>query len=486
MASAGQPRVVIVGAGIGGIAAAIELRRHRFDDVTILEKAPSLGGTWFYNRYPLCACDVPSHLYSFSFAQRRDWSRICSPREEILRYIEEVARDHGVDELVRTNTQVSTCTWEEETCRWTVSSSEGGIWEANAVVVATGQLHQPAIPSFNGADRFAGEAFHSSRWPQDFAPDGKRIAVIGTGASAIQLIPELAAAAERVYVFQRTPAWFLPRRNRAYPGWLKAIFQNVPGVQAYRRRFVYWYAESLTAMIRHPRTAGMIGRAYSTAFMRLQLRDPEVRRKAWPDYTFGCKRVLFSSHYLPVLQRPDVELVTEPISDLTDDAVITADGIQRHVDTVIYATGFRANDFMLPMEVVGRDGRSIGDVWAGAPHAHLGITISGFPSLFLVYGPNTNTSGGSIIFYEEAQAAYIRQALELIRDRGAAIEVRPEVEQASDRELQARFGGTAWVQCDSWYRQNGAGRIVANWPGHMRDYQRRVAQLDPREYTTIG
>jgi cation diffusion facilitator CzcD-associated flavoprotein CzcO len=221
--------------------------------------------------------------------------------------------------------------------------------------------------------------------------------------------------------------------------------------------------------------------------MRWQLRDPEVRRKAWPDYTFGCKRVLFSSHYLPALQRSDVELVTEPISHLTAGAVVTADGVERQVDAVIYATGFRAADFMLPMEVVGRGGHSLHEAWAGAPHAHLGITVPGFPSMFLIYGPNTNTSGGSIILYEEAQAAYIRQALQHICARGAAAaEVRPEVETASDRQVQSRFKGTAWVQCESWYREGGDGRIVANWPGYMREYQRAVTRLDPSDYEFKG
>jgi cation diffusion facilitator CzcD-associated flavoprotein CzcO len=486
MAGARGLRVVIVGAGLGGIAAAIELRKHGFDEIRILERAPGLGGTWFYNRYPKCACDVPSHLYSFSFAQRRDWSRICSPRDEILRYIQEVARDHGLEECLVTETEVSACRWDEATCKWTVSSSDGRAWEADALVIATGQLHKPAIPRLQGADQFDGEAFHSSRWPDGFDPRGKRVAVIGTGASGIQFIPSLAEEADRLYVYQRTANWFLPRRNRAYPTWVRAAIRYVPGLQSYRRRFIYHYAEAITRMIRNPRTLGRIGRAWSSTFMRLQLRDPEVRRKAWPDYTFGCKRVLFSSHYLPALQRPGVELVTEPISHLETGAVVTADGMRREVDAVIYATGFRATDFMLPMEVVGRGGRQLVDVWAGAPHAHLGITVPGFPSMFLIYGPNTNTSGGSIIHYEEAQAAYIRQALEYLIASGAvALEVRPEVEAASDRELQSRFKGTAWVQCESWYREGGDGRIVANWPGYMREYQQAVTRVDPSEYEFV-
>jgi cation diffusion facilitator CzcD-associated flavoprotein CzcO len=486
VAEAKRPSIVIIGAGLGGIGTAIELRRHGFDDVIILEKAPGIGGTWFYNRYPRCACDVPSQLYSFSFAQRREWSRICSPREEILRYIDEVAHEHGIDRLVVSDIEVAACTWDERSCRWTVSSTDGRSFEADAVVIATGQLHRPAVPRFEGADRFAGEAFHSSRWPQGFDARGKRVAVIGTGASGIQFIPALAEEAQRLFVLQRTANWFLPRRNRLYPRWVRAAIRHLPGLQAYRRRFIFYYAEMLTRMIRHPRTWGRIGHAWSVLFMRWQLKDPQVRRKAWPDYTFGCKRVLFSSHYLPSLQRANVELITEPVARLTEHGLVTADGVEREVDAVIYATGFRTNDFMLPLEVYGRGGRRLADAWAGAPHAHHGIAAPGFPSLFLIYGPNTNTSGGSIILYEEAQAAYIRQALEHVWARRAdAIEVRPEVEAASDRELQARFEGTAWLECNSWYREQGDGRIVANWPGSMREYERAVARLDPSEYEFV-
>lgn len=476
-------RVVIVGAGLGGIAAAIELRRHGFSDLTLLERASGLGGTWHYNDYPGCACDVPSHLYSYSFAPRRHWSRLCSPRSEILHYLEDVAGEYGVDRLVRFGTDVTSCRWDEASSTWTVRSADGRSWEADAVVLATGQLHQPAIPALEGADGFKGHTFHSARWDHGYDLRGKRVAVIGTGASAVQFMPEVAKQAARTYVFQRTGNWFLPRRNRPYPAPVKAVIRHVPGVQALRRRFLYYYAESLTMMIRHPRTVGQIGRLRSALFMRWQLRDPEVRRKAWPDYTFGCKRVLFSSQYLPALQRPGVELVTDPIARLAPGGVVSADGTLREVDCVIYGTGFRTTEFMFPMEIVGAGGRTLREEWAGGAHAHLGISVPGFPSLFLMYGPNTNTSGGSIVFYEEAQAAYIRQALSELRTRrAAALEVRREVEAASDRELQARFSGTAWTQCDSWYRDRG-GRIVANWPGYMTEYAERVRVLDPADFS---
>jgi cation diffusion facilitator CzcD-associated flavoprotein CzcO len=475
-----DPHVVIIGAGFGGIAAAIDLLGHGFRDLTILEKAPSIGGTWWYNTYPACACDVPSHLYSFSFAQRADWSRLCSPQEEILHYLQGVAREHGIEDLVVPNTEVTRCAWDDGACTWSVESSDGRSWHADAVIIATGQLHQPSFPNLEGS--FAGHTFHSARWDHDYDLRGKRVAVIGTGASAVQFVPEVAEQAGRLHVFQRTGNWFLPRKNHPYPGWLKAIFTHVPGIERLRRRGLFLYGEVLTLGIRHPRTWGKLGWLRSAIFMRWQLRDRELRRKVWPDYTWGCKRILFSSWFLPALQRSNVELVTDPIERVSERGIVTADGVEREVDCVIFGTGFRTTEFMFPMEVTGTEGRSLHDVWAEGPHAHLGVAVPGFPSLFFMYGPNTNTSGGSIIFYEETQAAYIRQALAHVRAQGAAaIDVRAEVEAASDRETQARFAGTAWTQCNSWYRDD-TGRVVTNWPGYMREYAERARTLDPAEY----
>ncbi|MGQ0573717.1 MAG: flavin-containing monooxygenase [Pseudonocardia sp.] len=479
-------KIVIVGAGFGGIAAAIELRRHGLRDVTILDAAPELGGTWFHNTYPGAACDVPSHLYSFSYAQRRDWSRLCSPQPEILDYLRGVAREHGVDALVRPDTTVTSCSWDDATLRWSVTTAAGDTIEADAVVLATGQLHKPSVPAIPGRESFTGHTFHSARWDHDHDLRGKRVAVVGTGASAVQFVPEIAPGVARLVVFQRTANWFLQRKNRAYPRWVRAAIRYVPGLQAYRRRYMFGYCESLTAMIRFPRTLGRLGWLRAASFMRLQLRDPELRRKLWPDYTFGCKRVLFSSYFLPALQRPNVDVVTDRITRMTPTGIVTADGTEHAVDTVIWGTGFTTNEFMFPMKVIGTAGASLADAWAGGPHAHLGMTVPGFPSLFVMYGPNTNTSGGSIIGYLEAQAGYLRQALQQVRARGAAaIEVRADVEARSDRAVQANFAGTAWTRCDSWYRDS-TGRIVANWPGFMRQYLAATKHLDPAEYEFLA
>ena len=475
--------VAIVGAGFGGIAAAIELKRHGIGQLAILDRAPDLGGTWFYNSYPGCACDVPSHLYSFSYHQRRDWSRVCSPQQEIHDYLREVARGNDVERLIRPNRDVSSCTWDERSCRWRLATTQGESHEADALVLATGQLHQPWVPPLEGVEEFAGHSFHSSRWDHDCDLVGKRVAVVGTGASAVQLIPEIAPHVAQLTVLQRTGNWFLPRKDKPYSAATKAAIERMPGLQALRRRYMFQYAESLTGAIRHPRTLGKVFQLQSALFMRSQLRDPELRRKVWPRYTFGCKRVLFSSDYLTTLARANVELVTEAIERVTPEGILTADGRLRTLDCIIWGTGFRTTAFMLPMQVRGAGGARLNDAWAQGAHAHLGMCVPGFPNMFLMYGPNTNTSGGSIIFYHEAQAHYIRQALEQLRDRPAAsLEVRAEVEAASDRALQERFAGTAWTHCASWYRDE-RGRIIANWPGYMREYYQRTRQLDPGEYS---
>jgi cation diffusion facilitator CzcD-associated flavoprotein CzcO len=478
--------VLIVGAGFGGVAAAIELRRHGIADIKILEKAPDLGGTWFYNSYPGAACDVPSHLYSFSFAQRRDWSRLCSPQAEIHSYLHEVARTYEIDRLVQTNTTVTSCAWDAARCRWSVETVDGAVHEADALILATGQLDQPSRPPIEGADTFAGHSFHSAEWDHDYSLTGKRVAVIGTGASAVQFVPEIAPAVKRLTVFQRTGNWFLPRKNRRYPGAVRAAIGLLPGVQDLRRKFVFQYTESLTLAIRHPDTIGRALGARSAAFMRSQLEDPRLRRMAWPDYTFGCKRILFSSHYLPALQRPNVELVTDAIARVTPTGIVTAGGAVHELDCVIWATGFKTTNFVFPMRITGSGGVDLHEQWSDGAHAHLGMCVPDFPNMFVMYGPNTNTSGGSIIVYLEAQAAYIRQALEQLRMRSAgAIEVRAEIEAASDRALQARFAGTAWTRCDSWYRDEN-GRIVTNWPGYMREYLEQTRQLDATEYRFVA
>ncbi len=474
------PRVIIVGAGFGGVGAAIELQRHGFDQITLLDAAPEIGGTWFHNDYPGAACDVPAQLYSFSFAQRKDWPRLCPSQADILAYLQEVARDHGIDRHFRGSTRVAAARWSEAEALWRVETEAGEVLEAEALIVATGQLDQPATPRIEGT--FGGHTFHSARWDHDYDLTGKRVAVVGTGASAVQFVPAIAERVGHMTVFQRSGNWFMPRRNRPYPTAYKRMIERVPHFQAARRYYWRRYGEFLTFAIRHPASFGRLLHQFSKGFMRSQLTDPAVREKAWPDYTFGCKRILFSSTFLPALQRPNVSLVTDAVAGLTAKGIVTADGTVHEVDCLIWGTGFKTTRFMFPMEVSGAGGRDLEQEWADGPHAHLGMTVPGFPNLFVLYGPNTNTSGGSIITFLEAQAGYVRQALQELRSRGAgAMSVRPEVEAASDAALQARFPGTAWTRCDSWYR-DASGRIVTNWPGYMFEFQRATRTLDPDEF----
>ncbi|MEI2701369.1 MAG: NAD(P)/FAD-dependent oxidoreductase [Baekduia sp.] len=473
--------VAIVGAGFGGIVQAIELRRAGVEDIVILEAGAGIGGTWLWNDYPGCACDVPSHLYSYSFAQRREWSRLCSPQDEILDYAREVADEHGITPLVRTGARVSACTFDEQRGRWTVTTESGETFDCGAVVLATGQLDTPVIPEIAGLGDYEGEQFHSARWNHDLPLAGKDVAVIGTGASAVQFVPEIAGEARTVTVYQRTGNWMMPRKNRAYPGWARFLYRSVPGLAAARRAGLYLYTESLTQAIRNPRTLGRAVGALSAWYMRRQLTgDPELRAKVWPDYTFGCKRVLFSSHWIPTLRQPHVELVSDGIERFDGGGIVARDGTSRRADVVIWGTGFDTS-LMPAIAISGRDGQTLTERWAGGPHAYLGIAVPGFPSLFMMYGPNTNTSGGSILVYLEAQAAYIQQAIVAARRAGGTIEVRAEVEQAADRALQERFAGTAWLDCDSWYR-NEDGRIVTNWPDSMKRYVARTRTLDPSDF----
>ena len=426
---------------------------------------------------------MAAHLYSFSFAQRRDWTRVCAGQQEILDYLRAVAEEYGVMSRVRFGQRVTECRWDDAESVWTVATDAGDVFCAEAVVLACGQLNRPSIPPLPGAERYAGHSFHSARWEHGYDLRGKRVAVVGTGASAVQLVPPVADAAASLTVFQRQGNWMLPRANRAYSPLQRWLVEHVPGLQSLRRTLLFYTMQLLTQAIRHPRTLGRAFAAFSTRFMRAQLGgDPKLARQVTPDYAFGCKRVLFSSHYLPALTRPDVELVTEPLAELTSAGIRTADGREREFDCVIWATGFKVSEFVAPMRVFGAGGRELAAEWRDGAHAHLGITVPGFPSLFFMFGPNTNSGGGSVIVYLEAQARYLRQAVAFLARRAPrGLTVRRSVEQAYNAELQARLGGTAWTTCDSWYR-NDSGRIVANWPGFMGEYVKLTEAFEPDEY----
>jgi cation diffusion facilitator CzcD-associated flavoprotein CzcO len=479
-------KVAIVGAGFSGIAMAIALRRAGIEDFTVYERGDGIGGVWRENTYPGAACDVPSYLYSYSYEQRRDWSQPCSPQQEILDYLHETARKHGVADRVRGSTEIAHARFDDVAARWQLETATGEQLDADALVIACGQLSKPAWPPLPGRDEFAGHSFHSAEWDHGYDLTGKRVAVIGTGASAIQFLPPIAEQAAHVDVYQRTAPWMLPRRNPCYPRWARALIRHVPGLQWLRRRSIFLFMEyCILGLTRFPPARWLLS-AWSSAFMRLQVRDPELRRKIRPDYPFGCKRVLFSSAYLPTLQRPDVELIAERVERIGEHGPIAANGREREVDCIVYGTGFRTNDFVLPMRVEGLAGQELQQAWDGGARAHLGIAVAGFPSMFLLYGPNTNLGVGSIIEMVEAQVGYVVDALRTLRRSGAAaLDVRPEVLEASDARIQERLRNTVWTSCDSWYREDGDGRVTTNWPGYMTEYTRATRQLDLSEYRLL-
>jgi cation diffusion facilitator CzcD-associated flavoprotein CzcO len=478
-------KVAIVGAGFSGIAMAIALKRDGLADFEIYERAESLGGVWHHNTYPGATCDVPSYLYSYSFAQRRDWSAPCSPQPEILDYLRTTAARHGVADHVRTGCEIASATFDEQRARWTLQSAAGERFEADALVLACGQLSRPAWPSIPGMEDFAGPSFHSAEWDHDIDLRGKRVAVIGTGASAIQFVPPVAEQAAHMDVYQRTAPYMLPRRNPAYRSWVRALIARTPGAQTLRRVGMWVFMESFILALTRVAALAWVLRTWSTTFIRAQVRDPELRRKVTPDYPFGCKRILFSSSYLPALQRDNVELVTDQIERISEHGVVSQDGHERATDCIIYGTGFQANKFVAPMEVSGLGGQTLERAWSRGAEAHLGVTVAGFPGMFVLYGPNTNLGVGSIITMIEAQVGYAIDALRATRRLGvAALEVRPEVQSASSARVQERLHGSVWTTCENWYRTE-SGRVTNNWPGYMIEYVRATRRVKLDEYRPV-
>jgi cation diffusion facilitator CzcD-associated flavoprotein CzcO len=474
--------VVIIGSGFGGIGMAARLLAAGVRDVVVLEKAAGLGGTWRDNTYPGAACDVPSHLYSFSFARKTDWSRRFPPQEEILAYLWDVAREHGVLPHIRFRTEVTGARFDERAAVWRVATAGGGELAARVLVSACGQLNRPALPQIEGRDRFAGTSFHSARWDHGADLAGRRVAVIGTGASAIQIVPEIAPRAGRLTVFQRSAPYVIDKPDRPYRAWEKALLTAVPALHDLSRARVYLsYEARALGFVKFPWLMKPLERRFRRN-LRSQVPDPRLRARLVPDYPMGCKRILLSDDYYPALRRHGVELVTDPITRITPTGVRTARAAY-DVDVIIYATGFHADGFLAPMTIVGRDGRTLDAAWRGGARAHLGITVSGFPNLFLLYGPYTNLGHNSIIYMLESQIRYVLGCVRALRETGLAwIDVRPDVQDAFDRRMQELMRSTVWAAgCSSWY-QTADGKVVNNWPGFTFAYRRATRRPDPRHF----
>lgn len=483
---ASSPSVAIVGAGFGGIAAAIALLRDGVTDLTVFEKAGDLGGVWRDNTYPGACCDVPSHVYSFSFFQRRDWSRPCSPHDEIHDYLKEAADRFGVTPRIRCSTEVTRAAWDARELRWRLELAGGETATFDVLVPACGQLSIPSTPPIPGVDSFAGHQFHSARWDHAHDLRGRSVAVIGTGASAVQFVPAVAEQAAHLDVFQRTPNYMLPRRNLGYPGPVRAAIRSVPGLQAIRRAGMLLMMETMVKGLKGNRAIEGVMRAMSEAMLLRHVRDRDLRRRLRPDFAYGCKRILFSSYYYPALGRPNVDLVDTPIREITATGIVTTDDVEHPADTIVWGTGFATQAFVAPMEIEGAGGHTLAEAWEDGAHAFYGLTVPGFPNLFLLYGPNTNLGVGSIIVMLEAQARYVADAVAQLRSAGgrAAWDVREEVERAFDAQTQQHLRDSVWSRCQSWYR-NEAGRIVNNWPGYMFEYVRATRRLHPEHYALL-
>ncbi len=478
-----MPEVVIVGSGFAGLGMAIRLAESGRDDFVILEQADSLGGTWRDNTYPGCACDVQSHFYSFSFAPNPDWSRTFGTAGEIRAYLERVADDYRLRDRIRFGVQVTGAEYDEQRCRWEVRTATGEVIDCRFVVWGTGALHEPSIPEIDGLDAFRGRVFHSARWDHDLDLTGRRIAVIGTGASAIQFVPQIAARTAELTVVQRTPPWIIPKPDRPIKPALRRAFARLPLLAKLYRAALYARLETTVSAFLHPKLMQAAERMAKVK-IRKEIADPGLRRAVTPDYTLGCKRVLLSNDYYPALNRPNVHLVTDPIERVTPRGVITADGAEHPVDTIIFGTGFKIADNLKQLDLVGRGGVKLVDAWRSGAQAYRGTTIADFPNLFVIVGPNTGLSHSSMIYMIESQVAHVLSALALLDRSGArAIEVRKDAQRAYNDDVQDRMAGTVWTGggCASWYLdEHGVNRML--WPGYLYGFRRRTRRVDPADY----
>ncbi|MGW4794545.1 flavin-containing monooxygenase [Nonomuraea sp. NPDC004297] len=481
-----EPGIVIVGSGFAGICMGIRLKQAGHHDFVILEKAAELGGTWRDNTYPGCACDVPSHMYSYSFELNPDWSRMFAPQEEIQGYLRECAADHGVLPHIRYGKRVVSMEYDDAARCWTVTTEDGDTLRPKAVVSAVGALHIPKFPQIAGRGSFAGPAFHSAAWDHSADLTGKRVAVVGTGASAVQFVPQLARTARHVTVFQRTAPWLHPKPDFAFSPAARRLLR-LPGAARALRAGIYWALESRALgfavdprlMKGHERLA--------LRHLRAQVPDPELRRALTPDYLIGCKRILVSSDYYPALTRENVSLVTDGITEIRPHSLIDAAGHEHEADAIVYGTGFKVVDALTEQRIIGRDGLKIQDAWRDGVEAYYGITTSGFPNLFFLLGPNTGLGHNSVVFMIESQVRYVIECLRLLsRTQARAVDVRPQAQRAFNERLRARLDPLVWNAggCHSWYLdEHGVNRTI--WPGFTFEYWARTKRVKPGAYRLI-
>ncbi|HVI97612.1 MAG TPA: NAD(P)/FAD-dependent oxidoreductase [Sphingomonas sp.] len=476
-------RAIIIGAGMSGLLAAIRLKRHGVDGFVILEKSAGIGGTWRDNAYPGCACDVPSHLYSYSIAPNPRWSRMFAGQPEILAYFERQADARGLDAHLRLDTEVVRADFDEADNCWTVTAVDGRTWRAPVLIVATGQLNRINIPDIPGRDTFAGAQFHTARWGVSVDLAGKRVGVIGTGASAIQVVPGIVDRVGHLTVFQRSPPWIVPREDRAFAPRTRVLFAWLPLLRRAFRWLIWRKLEATWPAIGAPGSSKAHEmEALARDHLKAQVPDPALRAKLEPDFPIGCKRTLLSDDYYPALTRRRTDLETRAIAAIEPDGARLTDGELIPLDVLIWATGFASHGFVAPIEITGPHG-SLARAWGRGAVAYRGTTVAGFPNLFLLYGPNTNLGHNSIIFMVEQQMRYALPAiLKLARGEAARIEVTREAQETYNRALQQRLLTTAWAGgCDSWYK-TGGGIMPNNWGSDTRAFARMMRRFDADAY----
>ncbi|MHB8499366.1 MAG: flavin-containing monooxygenase [Candidatus Acidiferrales bacterium] len=477
--------VLIIGGGFSGLCMAIKLRQAGQNSFLLLEKSDDIGGTWYDNRYPGCACDIPSHLYSFSFEPSPDWSRMYPGQKEIHDYLKRCVERHKLAPHIRLNTRFREATWNETEGVWHATAGEGMRIRARVLVAGIGGLHVPQYPTLKGVESFGGPKFHSSTWDYSAELDGKNVAVVGTGASAIQFVPQIAPRVGKLYLFQRTPPWIVPRVDFAFAEKWKKRFRRFPLVMRAFRQYIFWRQEF--------RVLGFLGNHYvrgkateiATRHMRRKIKDPKLREALTPQYELGCKRVLVSDDFYPALTRENVELVTDSIEEVREHSIVTADGVERTVDVLIFGTGFRATEPLIGIRIIGRGGVEIHDAWRERMSAYLGVTVSGFPNFFLLLGPNTGLGHNSVVLMIEAQVRYVMSCLALMKRRKRSVlEVRPETQKNFVAEVHRCLQGTVWQSggCHSWYQDQRTGENTTLWPGSVVAYVRRTRSASASDY----
>ena len=482
-AAAGRPaNAIIIGTGFGGLCMAIQLKRAGIESFTLLEKAGSVGGTWRDNTYPGAACDVQSHLYSYSFEPKSDWTRKFGLQPEIRSYMESCVTKYGLRSHIQFNKEVVLAEFDKEAGVWNITTKDGATQQARILVTACGQLNRPAFPKIKGIEEFKGKVFHSARWDHDYDVTGKSVAVIGTGASAIQFVPQIVPKAKEVKLFQRSGAWVIPKPDRPFTGFEQWLFETFPIFDRLYRTLIYWKNESRAiAFTRYGWILKLYG--FKSRWAARAVKDKVKRRKLIPDYAVGCKRLLISNDWFWAMNHDHVDVVTDNIDHVEADAVVTKDGSRHVVDTLIYGTGFQATDFLAPMKITGLNGRDLNHAWRDGAEAYKGICVSGFPNLFMLYGPNTNLAHSSIVFMLESQVRYVMQCVRMLLDPGLHfMNVKAARQTEYNADIQSRIKNTVWDSgCTAWYK-TASGKNTNNWPGFTFSFRLMTGKLDLQDY----